>query len=305
MNDGDTRIHLTLTFDENVVGDLATYRRRFDPTMAAGVDPHVTLVYPEEYTDLELLMARARSAAVGVSPFTLSAARFVTDGDDGQNGVFAEFGVPSDSWNRLRHELLAPPFAPTETRPHLTIVHPRTSNLGPYAWTELGSRPARCHLVANELALTATIASNQRTTLERLPFTGTTRAVCVGVLLIADGRVLLGHRHPDRQWYPNTWDVIGGHVEPGESPVDTACREAAEELDIDVVAEDLTHLDTLVAHDVELVLFTTGRWQGNPTNNAPGEHTSIRWFERADLAGLDLADPALRNPAIAAVETRA
>ena len=35
----------------------------------------------------------------------------------------------------------------------------------------------------------------------------------------SDGRVLMVHRHPDRRWYPDCWDLIGGHIEPGESPM--------------------------------------------------------------------------------------
>ena len=40
---------------------------------------------------------------------------------------------------------------------------------------------------------------------------------CVGALLVCDGRVLLGRRSEDRAWLPGAWDVIGGHVEAGES----------------------------------------------------------------------------------------
>ncbi|OYN98759.1 hypothetical protein CGZ95_11820 [Enemella evansiae] len=36
--------------------------------------------------------------------------------------------------------------------------------------------------------------------------------------LVRDGRVLLAHRHPERRWYPDCWDLVGGHVEPGETP---------------------------------------------------------------------------------------
>nr|WP_231918584.1 NUDIX domain-containing protein [Microlunatus sagamiharensis] len=35
---------------------------------------------------------------------------------------------------------------------------------------------------------------------------------------------MLGHRHPARRWYPDCWDLFGGHVEPGESPEQAARR---------------------------------------------------------------------------------
>lgn len=44
--------------------------------------------------------------------------------------------------------------------------------------------------------------------------------------------VLLCHRHPQRRWYPNVWDLPGGHVEPHEDPRDALERELREELGI-------------------------------------------------------------------------
>ena len=58
-----SRTHLTLRFNESDAGDLAELRHRYDPVMAAGVGPHVTVVYPEEFNDLDVLMGRARDLA--------------------------------------------------------------------------------------------------------------------------------------------------------------------------------------------------------------------------------------------------
>ena len=35
----------------------------------------------------------------------------------------------------------------------------------------------------------------------------------VAGVLIRDGHVLLCHRSPAREWYPDVWDLPGGHVE--------------------------------------------------------------------------------------------
>lgn len=53
-------------------------------------------------------------------------------------------------------------------------------------------------------------------------------AIVAGVM-IQDGRILLCHRSPDRWWYPDVWDLPGGHVEPGETPA-AALRRDLEEL---------------------------------------------------------------------------
>src|SRR5215208_3514527 len=52
--------------------------------------------------------------------------------------------------------------------------------------------------------------------------------------LVRDGHVLLVHRHPSRRWYPDCWDLVGGHVESGGLPHQAASRECLEELGVRV-----------------------------------------------------------------------
>jgi 8-oxo-dGTP diphosphatase len=54
----------------------------------------------------------------------------------------------------------------------------------------------------------------------------------VAALLMRSGRVLLCHRSGDRRWYPDVWDLPGGHVEDGEPPIQALARELKEELGI-------------------------------------------------------------------------
>jgi 8-oxo-dGTP pyrophosphatase MutT (NUDIX family) len=56
----------------------------------------------------------------------------------------------------------------------------------------------------------------------------TARIPIAAAALVRDGRVLLAHRHPARRWYPDCWDLVGGHIEPGESPVHAVTRECRE-----------------------------------------------------------------------------
>lgn len=109
--------------------------------------------------------------------------------------------------------------------------------------------------------------------------------------LVRDGRVLLGHRHPSRRSYPDCWDLVGGHVEVGESPRQAVERECLEELGVavhDPVPIALRHTDPAL----DLRAFLVTRWDGEPVNAAPDEHDDLRWFRPTELAGLKLADPA-------------
>ena len=55
---------------------------------------------------------------------------------------------------------------------------------------------------------------------------------CACGLLIANDRILLGRRTADRRIYPNVWDVIGGHLEPGETLEEALIREVEEEIGV-------------------------------------------------------------------------
>ena len=109
-------------------------------------------------------------------------------------------------------------------------------------------------------------------------------------LLVRDGRALLAHRHPARRWYPDCWDLVGGHVEAGESPEEAVRRECLEELGVRVHAPRPIDLNV---PDPGLVMhaFVVTRWDGEPANTAPEEHDRLAWFEPDELAGLHLAHP--------------
>ncbi|MFZ6015799.1 MAG: NUDIX domain-containing protein [Patescibacteria group bacterium] len=56
-----------------------------------------------------------------------------------------------------------------------------------------------------------------------------------GIILIKDNQILLIHRHKSGKEY---FVLPGGGVEEGESPADTAVREAKEETSLDVILTD-------------------------------------------------------------------
>ena len=101
---------------------------------------------------------------------------------------------------------------------------------------------------------------------------------CVVGALLSDGKVLLVKRSPQRQFYPNVWDLFGGHVEEGESPEDASRREALEELQVEI--ESPRFLGTV--HDpvepADIMVSAVSAWKGEPINAAPDEHADIGWF---------------------------
>jgi len=126
--------------------------------------------------------------------------------------------------------------------------------------------------------------------------------VVAGVLL-RDDRVLLCHRHPNRQWFPNVWDVPGGHIEVDESPSAAVQRELREELGIDVRLDSSEPFRTITpSTELRLQVWIVTEWEGKIENHAPYEHDEIAWFNADELLHIDLTDGQLTGVLLDALE---
>jgi 8-oxo-dGTP pyrophosphatase MutT (NUDIX family) len=260
--------------------------------MTALAPPHVTVVYPEEFGDEDLLWSRAAGAARGCPPARLRLGP-VDALDGGAGGVFVRVDDVDGVLTELRDESLLPPFRHPDLPFHVTLVHPRTSKQGPACWAELRGRRLDVGTTCDTLLLTETGPSG-RTVLRRAALAGAAPAGLVrmvGVVPVRDGCVLLGYRRADRASYPAVWDVVGGHVEPGERLRSAARREASEELGVDVEPGAPAGRLTSAALGVELTLFRALEWRGEPRNAAPEEHDRLAWWSPSELSGAPLAHP--------------
>jgi mutator protein MutT len=118
-----------------------------------------------------------------------------------------------------------------------------------------------------------------------------------GGMIVQDGRVLLGRRAPHRRICPDTWDLIGGHVDPGETVEDALVRELQEEIGVTpILFSPVTVIDFSqeAGRAVRYHLFRIDAVKGEP-RLANDEHTALRWFALADAAALsDLASARYR-----------
>ena len=86
---------------------MQSLRVRWDPVMASRTPPHVTLAYPEETGDEDLLLERAERAAVDTAPFSIWF-DVVPGNEQGDGGVWFPVVDPSNTWDQLRRRILVP-----------------------------------------------------------------------------------------------------------------------------------------------------------------------------------------------------
>ena len=120
--------------------------------------------------------------------------------------------------------------------------------------------------------------------------------------LVRDGKVLLLRHRKLGMWLP-----FGGHVDPGEDPVQALLREAREEtgFEVEIIgeppridADGVTALpgpETILLERIEpghyhidLIYFV--RPVGGAQRLDIREHTEMRWFSHGDLGEPGLAD---------------
>jgi mutator protein MutT len=109
-------------------------------------------------------------------------------------------------------------------------------------------------------------------------------------LLVRAGRVFLVHRSPSKAWYPNVWDLPGGHLEPGETNRQALVRELREELSVEIAPTSGNALLTRQEAGLFLEVWRVEEWDGDIINAAPDEHDAVGWFSLDEALSLDLAD---------------
>jgi 8-oxo-dGTP pyrophosphatase MutT (NUDIX family) len=91
---------------------------------------------------------------------------------------------------------------------------------------------------------------------------GSPKARIVTALLRDGNRILLCHRSPGRRWYPDVWDLPGGHMEPGELPGAALARELREELGIDIAAPAGAPVQEVRADTFDMQIWPIEAWMG-------------------------------------------
>jgi len=121
--------------------------------------------------------------------------------------------------------------------------------------------------------------------------------ILVRGILIQNGKVLLLKRTPEKG---GGYNLVGGHVEKGESPAFGLVREIEEEIGVSVNASEVELIRVVYREKDDSspklhIVFWVSNWEGIPTNLEPKKCLGIQWFaldqlpsELATVAGIVL-----------------
>jgi mutator protein MutT len=109
-------------------------------------------------------------------------------------------------------------------------------------------------------------------------------------LITRDGRLLLARRSPTKRFFPSCWDLIGGHVEAGETPAEALVREIREEVGVTPTRFAPLAPLTVTAPGTPGAtyhLFHVTDWTDGGPRLLGDEHTDLRWFTVEEACALD------------------
>lgn len=107
----------------------------------------------------------------------------------------------------------------------------------------------------------------------------------IGIAIVEhDGKYLVGTRGPDVP-LPGYSEFPGGKCEPGETPVECACRECLEETGLAVEPVELL---LNVQHTYEHGAVDLHFWRCRPasTGSVSDDHQGYRWVPQIELSSL-------------------
>jgi len=106
------------------------------------------------------------------------------------------------------------------------------------------------------------------------------------LILIKEGKVFLVRRF-NTGYEDGKYCFPAGHVEKGESPLQTAIREGKEEVGVEVLAKHLTMIHVMWRHcendERPAFFFHASEWVGEPKNVEPEKADDGKWFHLSEL----------------------
>ena len=115
----------------------------------------------------------------------------------------------------------------------------------------------------------------------------------VNIILNGEGRILLMKRSKECSMYPDTWGLVGGFIDWGETGEEGAKREALEEIGVEIEVEKFIGRYYNTVSPKKGVIISLPHYSkivsGTPHAAQPEECSDVRWFSPEEASGMDLA----------------
>lgn len=116
------------------------------------------------------------------------------------------------------------------------------------------------------------------------------RFIAAVYVLLRDGNKVLLLRRAHTGYHDGDYSLPAGHIDGGEPAIQAAAREAKEEVNVDISAQDLRLVLTLHRKSIDPepheridLFFETSKWHGEPTNAEPDKCDGLKWVAIDDL----------------------
>ncbi|MGG6893724.1 NUDIX domain-containing protein [Rhizobium sp. BR 315] len=101
--------------------------------------------------------------------------------------------------------------------------------------------------------------------------------IIVLAALIENDRVFMARRAAHKQAYPELWDLVGGHVETGESFEIALIREVREEVGVTPITFRPLGSFEDSQRKIAYHLYAVTDWSDGPPRLIGDEHTDFKW----------------------------
>lgn len=108
-----------------------------------------------------------------------------------------------------------------------------------------------------------------------------------------NGRLLLMKRSDECKTFPGYWGLVGGFIDPGETPEEACMRESQEEIGvkIEVIKFVGRYYNTPTPHYQNVISLPhySKIVSGTPHAAQPEECSEVRWFSPEEIRPMELA----------------
>lgn len=119
-----------------------------------------------------------------------------------------------------------------------------------------------------------------------------TNIVVVG-MIVRDGKIFMARRAKTKITFPDQFELVGGHLDPGEQPADGLIREIQEELGVTVSVGQIVDAFTYEDHEglkIEICYLCELADSTIEPVLQPADHSEARWITSAEIASIGKED---------------